>query len=351
MSDWPAGHGREIHEELDSTNSEALRRAAVEPGPLWIMARGQVVGRGRRGRAWSTDHGNFAASLLMAPTGGHAGAALRSFVAALALRDTLVELTGLPALFSLKWPNDVLLRGQKLAGILLETSGSPLRLVIGFGVNLVTTPASRDLEENAMTPISLAAGTGRTLAPEALLDRLAPAFDRWETRLVGEGFAPVRAAWLANAAGLGAPVVVRLPGRRLSGRFDTIDANGALVLGTPEGQIPVAAGDVFFGAGDEPSDPPAPPGPGRPPAEPPVPDQPDVPGIPGEPGSPNGPDLPPEEPPVIDPPGPAAPPESPPLQDPPGTDIPTEVPPIPPTELPPGGPAEVPQQVTRASGD
>lgn len=352
MDDWPQGYGREIHDELDSTNSEALRRAGRAEGPLWILARMQGAGRGRRGRAWSTQRGNFAATLLMTPTGGHAGAGLRTFVAALALREALVELTGLPGIFSLKWPNDVLLRGRKLAGILLETSGSPMRLAIGFGVNLVKVPCLDDLEENAMSPISLAAGAGVSLAPEMLLDRLAPAFDRWETRLVQEGFAPLRDAWLAGAAGLGSTAVVRLPGQELCGRFETITMCGALVLGTPKGRIEVSAGEVFFAGDNEPAEPPAPPGPDHPPNEPPVPSQPDVPGIPDEPGRPDVPPRsPPEEPPVIDPPGPDAPPETPPLQDPPGTDIPTEVPPTPPAELPPGGPAELPQQVTRASGD
>jgi BirA family transcriptional regulator, biotin operon repressor / biotin---[acetyl-CoA-carboxylase] ligase len=347
MENWPSGYAREVHDRLDSTHAEALRRAAWDAGPLWLLALEQTAGRGRRGRVWSTGRGNFAASLLITPSGGLEKAAVRSFVAALALRDALVELTGAPGLFTVKWPNDVLLAGRKLAGILLETSGPPLRLAIGFGVNLVHAPEPLELEEVAMTPISLKEGTGLTVTPGALLDRLAPAYSFWEERLAAGGFAAIRAAWLESAAGLGRPVVARMPGRSVSGLFETIDAGGALVLQTARGRVSVSAADVHLAAGD-PADPPAPPppGPDRPPAEPPVPDQPDV---PGRPGGPDGPDVPPEEPPVIDPPGQDVPSENPPVYDPPGTDVPTEVPPTVPPEIPPGAPPEIPPQVARAS--
>jgi BirA family biotin operon repressor/biotin-[acetyl-CoA-carboxylase] ligase len=347
MRAWPAGTGREIHDSLDSSQAEALRRAASgEAGPVWIMARRQSAGRGRRGRAWATGEGNFAASLLFAPPGGLAQAALRSFVAALALRDALVELGAPSGAFSLKWPNDVLLHGAKLAGILLETAGPPLRLVIGFGVNLASAPAPSSLEETAMPAIALTAVTGRPLPPEALLDALAPAFARWEARLVREGFAPVRDAWLADAAGLGAPVSARLPGTTITGRFETIDATGAIVLSTASGRLALPAADIHFAAGD-PADPPAPPGPDQPPADP----GPGDPDMPPEPGEPPSPDIPPEEPPVIDPPAPDMPTENPPVSDPPAPDTPGEVPPPPPTELPPGGPQEIPTQVSRAACD
>src|SRR6187431_982931 len=119
MDRWPAGVGREILETVDSTNAEALRRAeAGETGPLWLLARRQTAARGRRGRAWASPEGNFAASFLLRPPGQPA---LRSFVAALGLHDAMVALTGRADLLALKWPNDVLLAGGKVAGILLET--------------------------------------------------------------------------------------------------------------------------------------------------------------------------------------------------------------------------------------
>jgi BirA family transcriptional regulator, biotin operon repressor / biotin---[acetyl-CoA-carboxylase] ligase len=350
MTEGAARYRRVVHDNLPSTNGEALRLAAAgETGPLWILALRQTAGRGRRGRAWATGGGDFAASLLTPAPDSPAQAALRSFVAALALREALVELAGRPALFQLKWPNDVLARGGKLAGILLETASRPPRLVIGFGVNLASTPDRNELEETAMTPTNLAEAAGlKDAHPVALLDRLAPAYARWEARLEAEGFGPVRAAWLGAASGLGGPVIARMSGRSVRGVFETIDAAGAIVLRTEAGRVALAAADINLpSAAGDPSDPPAPP-PDGPPGSPPEPGEPD---LPPDPGTPDGPDLPPEEPPVQDPPAPDTPTEHPPVVDPPASDVPTEIPPAPPTELPPGGPPEIQLQVPRAAGD
>jgi BirA family transcriptional regulator, biotin operon repressor / biotin---[acetyl-CoA-carboxylase] ligase len=247
MRTWPAGIGREIHDRLDSTNAEALRRAAAgETGPLWILAREQTAARGRRGRAWSAPAGNFGASLLMRPPGDRA---LRSFVAALGLYDAMVAVTGRPELFALKWPNDVLLSGGKLAGILLEAVNGGA-LVVGVGVNLATAPEPSTLEPGAVPPVSLRAATGLGVTAEEFLDQLAPAVAGWEDRLVDEGFAPLRAAWLARATRLGEPIVARLPDRTLSGRFETVDASGALVLATEGGRVVLPAADITFGTAD-----------------------------------------------------------------------------------------------------
>ena len=247
MAPWPAGTGREVHAELDSTNAEALRRlAAGAPGPLWLMARRQSAARGRRGRPWATAEGNFAATLMLRPEAPPAALALRSFAAALALHDALVAATGRAELFALKWPNDVLLGGAKLAGILLETGGSPPGLAIGFGVNLAAAPETEALEPGALAPVSLRGATGTAPDPEAFLDLLAPPMAAWEARLEAEGFAPLRAAWLARAARLGAPVTARLPGRVVEGRFETIDATGALVLATAAGRVALPAAEVHF---------------------------------------------------------------------------------------------------------
>jgi BirA family biotin operon repressor/biotin-[acetyl-CoA-carboxylase] ligase len=244
---WPAGVAREVHAELDSTNAEALRRAAAgERGPLWILARRQTAARGRRGRPWASPPGHFAATLLVSPPGPPARAALRSFVAALGLFDALVAATGRAELFALKWPNDVLLNGRKLAGILLET-GTGGTLAIGIGVNLGAPPDPARLEPDALPPVGLGAFTGVTLAPEEFLDLLAPAVQAWEDRLAAEGFGPVRAAWLARAARLGGEITARLPDRTLAGRFETIDDSGALVLATPAGRVALPAAEIHFG--------------------------------------------------------------------------------------------------------
>lgn len=248
MAAWPEGVQRAVFAELDSSNAEALRRAAG--GAQWILALNQTAARGRRGRAWSQPAGNFGASLLLPVMGPPAAAALRSFVAALGLYDALVDATGRAELFALKWPNDVLLTGRKLAGILLETGGAlpgGTALVIGFGVNLRAVPDAAVLEPDAARPISLLEGSGIDIKPEEFLDLLAPAVAHWEGRLQREGFAPVRSAWLGRAARLGEPITARLPGRSVSGRFETIDETGALVLGTAEGRVVLPAGDVYFG--------------------------------------------------------------------------------------------------------
>ena len=185
--------------------------------------------------------GNFAASLVFRPEMPADRCALYSFVAAMALHDVLAEAT--TRSLALKWPNDVLLDGGKVAGILLESSsagGGIDRLVVGFGVNLVTAPQT--VEPEAIRPLALDWNRG----PEAFLDRLAPAFAAREATFRAEGFAPIRAAWLSRAARLGQQVTARTGTATRTGRFEDVDATGALVLGTEAGTSAIAAADVFF---------------------------------------------------------------------------------------------------------
>jgi len=250
MSGWPAGTDRLILESVDSTMAEAARRAAAgAAGPLWIMARAQRAARGRRGRVWESPEGSFAATLLMRPPESPAQAGLRSFTAALALGEALAGLTGRDDLLALKWPNDVLLSGGKAAGILLESAGQGAvlsHLAIGFGVNLAAAPPPGALEAGALAPVSVLEATGARIAPEALLDGLAAAFDGWEGRFRAQGFAPVRRAWLARAARLGETVTARTARETLTGIFETVDETGALVLSTQAGRRAIPAADVFF---------------------------------------------------------------------------------------------------------
>lgn len=248
-ADWPPGVGRVILAETDSTIAEAARRAAQGSGPCWILAGFQTAGRGRRGRPWVSPPGNFHATLLMRPPGGPAQAALRSFIAALSLHEALVQLTSLPASFALKWPNDVLLNGGKVSGILLESLGAQGgvdHLAVGIGVNLIAAPTPDQVEPGAVPPVSVLAETGLRIAPETLLDRLAAAFARHEALLAAQGFAPIRAAWLSHAARLGEPVTARSGTTTRHGIFDTIDQTGALVLRTPQGVETVPAADLYF---------------------------------------------------------------------------------------------------------
>lgn len=248
---WPEGVGRILLDTVDSTNAEAARRAASLDRPTWIVTREQTGARGRRGRPWTTGAGNFAGTLLLRPGFGPEAGGLRSFVAALALFDALVAVTGRAEALALKWPNDVLLNGGKLAGILLESAGAGAGLswlAIGIGVNLDHAPPPGAVEPGALRPVSLRAETGVQVSPEAFLDHLAPAFDRWERRLQAEGFAPLRAAFLARAsARRGAPLTARIGAEVVQGAFDGLDEGGALVMITTHGRRAIAAGEVFFG--------------------------------------------------------------------------------------------------------
>ena len=244
---------RHVLDRIDSTNAHAARLAPSLAGPAWFLAAEQTAGRGRRARAWASPRGNFHATLLMRPVEAAQTVALRSFAASLALRDACVALTGLPGAFALKWPNDVLLNGGKLAGILLESAGSGAgsgagvaHLCIGIGVNLIAAPDPSQLEPGALRPVSLLAETGLRITPEAFLDHLAPAYAAWEETLTTQGFVPLRAAWLSHAARLGEPITARTAASTRHGIFETIDEAGALILRTGQGPVAIPAAEVFF---------------------------------------------------------------------------------------------------------
>lgn len=218
-------------------------------GPAWFLGLTQTAGRGRRARAWASPRGNFHATLLLHPAESPDQVALRSFAAALALRDALVALTGLPASFALKWPNDVLLNGGKLAGILLESSGVGGRvphLAIGIGVNLIASPDPALLEAGALPAVSLLGETGLRVTPEAFLSALAPAYAAREATFTAQGFAPLRADWLAHAARLGEVIRARTGQTTREGIFETIDPQGNLILSTATGREAIPAAEIFF---------------------------------------------------------------------------------------------------------
>jgi BirA family transcriptional regulator, biotin operon repressor / biotin---[acetyl-CoA-carboxylase] ligase len=233
-------------ETVGSTNAEAIERArSGEHGPLWIVAQRQTAGRGRRGRNWDSEPGNLYASLLLTdPAAGNAVSGI-CFVAALALHDALVEsVHGLaPAQLKLKWPNDVLLDGRKLAGILVE--GVSLErgavAVVGFGVNCKRHPASTEF------PATDLQATGYVIEPASLLSALGRSMNariaEWRR---GENFSAIRAAWLSRATGIGRAIEVRLADKKVAGTFEAIDPRGALVLLLRDGtRETIAAGDVF----------------------------------------------------------------------------------------------------------
>ncbi|KQT78120.1 biotin--[acetyl-CoA-carboxylase] ligase [Methylobacterium sp. Leaf466] len=265
-----AGHRLVVHDSLGSTNTEALERArSGQAGPLWVVARRQEAGRGRRGNAWTSPPGNLAASLLLGVDDVDPGRlATLGFVAGVALVDAVrvvcgdartcvsadatprdeVEGWGATEVGGprLKWPNDVLLDGGKLAGILLEAE--TLRdgrriVVVGFGVNVAAAPEGLPYAATCLRQAGCVVDAPDVL--RALSDTIVAAMRLWHQ---GEGFGHVRARWLASAAGLGRPVSVSLGTSRVQGIFETIDDAGRLVVVSDDGtRRTVTAGEVHFG--------------------------------------------------------------------------------------------------------
>jgi BirA family transcriptional regulator, biotin operon repressor / biotin---[acetyl-CoA-carboxylase] ligase len=231
------------HELLTSTNNEAMALARKgERGPLWVTAGRQSAARGRRGRPWISEPGNLFASLLLTnPAAGEHWPEL-AFVAALAVHDAVAETArALRPKLSIKWPNDLLLAGEKFAGILIEgEAGDNAFVVIGIGVNCASHPSDTDF------PATDLAAAGADVSPETLFGELsAKMLGRLAQWNQGEHFSTVRADWLARAAGIGETLRVRKADREINGRFETLDDSGRLVLALPEGgRVAIDAGDV-----------------------------------------------------------------------------------------------------------
>ena len=248
-NNFPIGYDRRILASVDSTNAEAVRNAKTVGGPTWFLGLKQTQGRGRRGRAWMDPEGNFAGTLLLFPKGDPHSFALRSFVMSLALADSFATLFPHQVSCQLKWPNDALLNGAKVAGILLETvalSAGQLALVIGVGVNLKNAPKASNLETHALPPASLYGLTGQVITPEAFLPTLASAFALREEQFNAYGFEPIRTSWLERAANIGQMITARTQRDEYVGRFDSVDQAGHLILDTQDGRRAIAAADIYF---------------------------------------------------------------------------------------------------------
>ncbi len=222
------------------------RLKAGEPDGFVVTARSQTGGRGRQGRSWTSPPGNLYASLALVDPAPLAVAPQLGFVAGVALCETLrARLSGDKRL-QIKWPNDMVFEGAKLAGILLESArlaDGRLACVIGFGVNCVSHPENLPYRATDL-------GAAGDPAPDAaavlaaLADAMARGLALWRK---GEAFAAIRAAWLERAAGLGARITVTMPGRTpLEGTFRGLDAAGRLMLASGADQIAIDAGDVFL---------------------------------------------------------------------------------------------------------
>lgn len=263
-----AGYRLEAHESVGSTNAIALERGAGgDAGKLWIVSKKQESGRGRRGRAWATPEGNLAATLLLVEPFELRLAATLGFVAGLALADALdavipegrisIATDGGGAgrsqgkapggdRFELKWPNDVLAGGAKLAGILLESSllpGNRAALAVGIGVNVVAYPEGVPYPATSLRALGFK-GEAEDLFL-ALSDAWAENIGIWAG---GLGLTEIRQRWLTRAAGLGSEVAVRVDGNVVRGVFETIDEDCRFVIRANGETIRITAGDVHFGA-------------------------------------------------------------------------------------------------------
>jgi BirA family biotin operon repressor/biotin-[acetyl-CoA-carboxylase] ligase len=247
----PDGWRRLALESVGSTNAEAMRLALEgEAGPLWITASEQTAGRGRSGRLWLSAEGALAATLLMQPGCEPAELAQLSFVAGVAAHEAAAGVLPTDALsmLRLKWPNDVLLDGAKLVGILVESTfvdGVPVA-AIGIGMNVAGVPS---LDGRAVTALG---AHGASTTAEAMGAGLARALARWLAVWErGRGFDVIREAWLARAGAIGEAMSVHAGGARVSGRFAGLGPDGSLLLEDDTGgKRAFAFGDVALGAGD-----------------------------------------------------------------------------------------------------
>ncbi len=248
----PAGWRIQRLDSVGSTNDEARRLAlAGDPGRLWVVAREQTQGRGRRGRIWSSPAGNLYASALLIDPSAVAIAAQIGFVAGIALRRALADL-GVGDEVKLKWPNDLVWRGAKLAGLLVEGASlndGRLAGIVGIGVNCASAPTGLPYRAESLSNV-----VGRAISPEGLLERLAPCFeDALSLWRRGAGFAEIRARWLEHAAGLGGAIRIAGAHGFHDGVFETLDQKGRLVLRGASGAQAIDAGDLFLteeGVGD-----------------------------------------------------------------------------------------------------
>ena len=258
-----AGYRLAGFDSIGSTNSEALSAAAAgDPGGFWFASLQQTAGRGRRGREWHSPAGNLAASLLVVPDASPDTIATLGFVAGIALGAGLssvlpkgmirIGIDGADGAdghsrIALKWPNDLLADGAKLAGILLEAAKTPdgrQAIIIGIGVNVVAAPQGVPYPATSLKDLGVERSAEDVF--EALSDAWVDAFRLWND---GQGVAAVLKLWRGSAAGIGAPVAITQDGVVRRGIFETIDSSGRLIIRDDEGaRHPITAGDVHFGA-------------------------------------------------------------------------------------------------------
>jgi len=230
--------------ETGSTNADvtaALRAGERVSEGDWLVADRQAAGRGRQGRAWFDGKGNFMGSTVVRPGSGDPPPPSLALLAGLALYETIAPMLQDPSVLSLKWPNDLLIRGAKVSGILLEGEGDAV--VVGIGVNLTTAPPVEGRETIALS--ALGPAPHRDTFAEALAGSFDRELERWRT----VGLDPLLRRWQAAAHPLGAPLSVHEPdGVTAAGAFAGLAPDGCLLLRLEDGTVrPIHAGDVSLG--------------------------------------------------------------------------------------------------------
>jgi BirA family biotin operon repressor/biotin-[acetyl-CoA-carboxylase] ligase len=229
--------------ETGSTNADLLARLGAGerlPEGDWLVADRQSAGRGRQGRQWFDGHGNFMGSTVVHPAVGDPPAHTLALVAGLAVYEAVQPLSSNPGDLMLKWPNDVLLGGAKLCGILLERAGQAV--VIGIGVNLAAAPEVPGRETVALSSL------GPAPDRDAFAETLAASLDRELERWRSFGLGPIIRRWLAVGTPEGTPLAVHEPdGTVAHGRFAGLDSDGTLRLRLEDGAVrAIHAGDVML---------------------------------------------------------------------------------------------------------
>lgn len=236
----------ETFEEIDSTILEARRRAdRGEFGPVWLIARSQTAGRGRRGRSWASLDGNLMATYLFQTDRPPAQIALLGFVTGVALAESIEAILGAGRV-TLKWPNDVFIDGGKAAGIMLDSGSTAAGqwAALAFGVNLAVAPEG--IDQRTISVRDLLPPDALAPAPLAFLAQLRPRLETWATRIDREGFEPLRQAWITRAHGLGQPARVLQGEQTIEGRIAGLSPRGELELDTDSGRRLIAAGDILL---------------------------------------------------------------------------------------------------------
>lgn len=241
------GYRLEVFDQLGSTSDLALSRGrSGESGPLWIVAVEQTRGRGRMARHWASPPGNLYASLLLENPAPQALSPQLGFVAGVALAEALNNFLPAASHAQIKWPNDLLIGGAKLAGVLIEGTSDQGRFLcsIGIGVNCASHPDHTPYPATHLADHAPGMTAGDLIAP------LADSFARWiDIWAGGARFAEIRAAWMRSALPVGAPLRVNLgEGAQLvvqEGAFGGIDEHGRLLLNCADRVMTFDAGDVF----------------------------------------------------------------------------------------------------------